>query len=223
MKLVKLSLLLVLIIGSTIKLTAQLSASYSQSDTANIETLNDDNYALAVIRLWNAAIADSIPFDEVKTKPSFERGYRGYLETGLDLEFGKDGHYNWYKINFINAYQFNPGLTLGIGTGLRKNLKNESLLVPVFLSLKAFSNTNISVNPYFSIQGGITLNTVTHSSKSGYFISPQIGVRKSIGRKSGIYAAAGMEMKHYTQKEAYWFLERDVDMMHISFVVGWEF
>jgi hypothetical protein len=231
MKSVRFFLLLVLIIGSTNRLTAQLSARYSQSDTANIETLNYDNYAPAVISLWNAAIADSIPFDEVKTKPSFERGYKGCLETGFDLQFGKADYLNWYKINFINAYQFNPGLTLGIGAGLRKNLKNESLLVPVFLSLKSFSNTHESVNPYFSLQAGITMNTAVHFSKTGYYISPQIGVRKSFGRKSGIYAAVGVEMKRYTQKGGYtsdhigpiMYPESYLDMMHISFVVGWEF
>jgi hypothetical protein len=122
-------------------------------------------------------------------------------------------------------------LTLGIGAGLRKNLKNESLLVPVFLSLKSFSNTHESVNPYFSLQAGITMNTAVHFSKTGYYVSPQIGVRKSFGRKSGIYAAVGVEMKRYTQKGGYtsdhigpiMYPESYLDMMHISFVVGWEF
>ncbi|MDO8897963.1 MAG: hypothetical protein Q7V19_09965 [Bacteroidales bacterium] len=229
MRLVQFLFFFLLLFGNSSSLTAQLSARYSQSDTANIEKLNYDNYAPAVISLWNATLADSITNDSQKTKPAFERGYRGYLETGLDLEFGRDGHYNWYKINFINAYQFNPGLTLGIGTGLRKNLKRESLLVPVFLSMKAYSNTNKSVNPYFSLQGGITLNTTMHFSKTGYFISPQIGVRKTFGRKSGIYAAAGMEMKSYVEKggfsgySGYNYPESSIDMMHISFVVGWEF
>ncbi len=40
------------------------------------------------------------------TKAAFVRGYRAYVETGFDIENGKEGDYNWLKVNFINSYQF---------------------------------------------------------------------------------------------------------------------
>lgn len=157
----------------------------------------------------------------------FQRGYRGYVEAGFDLESKKTGSYNWVKVNIINSFQFDPTLTLGVGLGLRKCLKTDVVLVPVFLSLRSYFSNSSEINPFFSLQGGITLSSTAHLSDLGYFVSPQIGAKTSLSRKTGIYISVGMEMKNYTVRQKpygyYSSSPTKVDMIHISALVGFEF
>lgn len=91
----------------------------------------------------------SIVLNSGKHKNDFVNGYRGFVETGFDVEKGKEGDYNWLKVNFINAYQFAPGFMLGIGLGLRNILKRGEYLFPLFVALRTQLPSKKKFEPFF--------------------------------------------------------------------------
>lgn len=161
------------------------------------------------------------------TKAAFVRGYRGFVETGFDIENGKDGDYNWLKVNFINSYQFYPGFMLGVGLGLRNNLKQSGkFLFPVFLALRAQFSAQKKIEPFFSLYGGYNVIPEFPLNEGGYFVNPQIGVDMNLGRKSSAYFGVGVELKKGSRNSwHYWYGPKEVhkDLFHFSFMVGFSF
>ncbi|MBZ0244088.1 MAG: hypothetical protein K8F24_12780 [Bacteroidales bacterium] len=177
----------------------------------NIESSEDDS------------VSKSINVD--KRKAGFVQGYRGFVETGFNVENGTEGDYNWLKVNFINAYQFNPGFMLGIGLGLRNNLKRGKYLFPLFVALRAQFPSKKKFEPFFSFYG---YNIIPEFplNEGGYFISPQIGLDMKLGRKSSAYFGVGVELKKGSRNSwHYWYgpTEMHKDFFHYSFMLGFSF
>jgi len=160
------------------------------------------------------------------TKAVFVRGYRGFVETGFDVENGTEGDYNWLKVNFINAYQFTPGFMLGIGLGLRNNLKRGKYLFPLFVALRAQLTSDKKFEPFFSFYGGYNVIPEFPLNEGGYFLSPQIGMDMKLGRKSSAYFGVGVELKKGSRGSwHYWYGPSEVhkDLFHYSFMLGFSF
>ncbi len=160
------------------------------------------------------------------TKAVFMRGYRGFVETGFDVENRTEGGYNWLKVNFINAYQFTPGFMMGIGLGLRNNLKRGKYLFPLFVAIRAQMPSQKKIEPFFSFYGGYNVIPEFSLNEGGYFISPQIGVDMKLGKKSSAYLGVGVELKKGSRNSwHYWYGPTEVhkDLFHYSFMLGFSF
>ncbi len=88
------------------------------------------------------------------TKNTHSRGYVGIVETGYvhgvgGLEASR------FKMDFINGYQFNPYLSLGLGVGVRI-YENEEYNLPIYLDAR-FTFTEQKVSPYISLGGGVNI------------------------------------------------------------------
>ncbi len=106
------------------------------------------------------------------------KGYKPIVEIGLMANDNGPLH----KIDFINAYQFNPYLSLGVGTGLRAYLVDfDDIYMPLFADLRVnFKDTRVS--PYFSLGAGYSFNATDDFRGQGAMVQPTIGVRLNTGK-----------------------------------------
>lgn len=127
-----------------------------------------------------------------KNRPGLKRGYKGAFETGFGLGLGRYGVHK-IKADIINAYQFNPYASIGIGVGIRYfGEEARSTYIPVFADFRA-NILDRAIAPYISL--GVGYSFGASGEKGGFFTNPTIGVNiKSRGIVS-FYAGVGYEMQ----------------------------
>ena len=212
----------------TTGLLVLLCLLYSSIYADNFLTEDSPVKKAEIISIATKRIHDATQsIDSVAPIKYFVRGYRGFIEPGLNLEKNKEGNYNWIKVNFIHTYQFKPGLMLGLGVGLQNNLKNrDRYLFPLFVALRAQSSHLKKVEPFFSIYAGYTVIPEKQFNQGGYFVNPQAGVDIKMDRKSSVYFGVGVELKRGTFHAYDWMggiSATTVDLFHLSFSVGFTF
>jgi hypothetical protein len=139
-------------------------------------------------------------------------GYRRIIEMGH--EFQED---RWstdrLKLNLINAYQLNPFISLGIGTGIRYYYGSRGVAVPLFADFRThFMNTQIS--PYLALGMGYTFDIGYEFRGMGILISPSAGVSFKAFNKARMNVGIGYEI----QRVRYWYSRNAVSVnLGISF------
>jgi hypothetical protein len=125
--------------------------------------------------------------------PALKQGFHGNMEMGA--AFGAKGGENFYKLNVIREYCFNPYFSFGIGTGWRYYYDLKTPLVPVFAHLRAnFIDSNIT--PYLSFDLGYSFDASEDFTNAGAYFNPTAGVSFKIMDKSLMNIGIGFEMQN---------------------------
>lgn len=122
-------------------------------------------------------------------------GYRRIIEIGH--EFREN---NWstdrLKLNLINAYQLNPFISLGIGTGIRYYYEYNDVSVPLFADFRThFMNTKTS--PYLGLGFGYMFDINTRIRGAGLLFSPTAGVSFKAFHKAQMNVGIGYEIQRF--------------------------
>lgn len=120
-------------------------------------------------------------------------GFKGVFEPAYQFGVGEYG-LDRFKVNLIGGYQFNPYVSIGVGSGLRYYFNNSNALVPLIFDLK-INFMNRKVSPYFSISAGYNFNAFNSFKKAGYLINPAIGVCIRVYEKSALYLGFEIEVQ----------------------------
>ena len=124
--------------------------------------------------------------DDVWNNEGLKRGYKGIAELGGAFFF--DGYFG-LRATYINAYQFNPYISLGIGTGFITCSYQGG--IPIFVDFRInFLNSRIS--PYFAAEAG-------YSIFQGFLVNPTAGVTFMVRNKSAINVGVG-----YLGQQIWW-------------------
>ena len=138
------------------------------------------------------------PMDKQQVEPivgnrvsTLQAGYRGFLEV--------NGGYNWWQDNVgyslgamtSHGYQFSPFFYMGVGAGV--DMYSMSVPnIPVFAHLRT-TFFNRKVTPWIDIKGGYSFGNL-----EGLYFDPSVGLRFSIGKRSGLNIGVG-----YTMQQTY--------------------
>jgi hypothetical protein len=132
----------------------------------------------------------------IKSSEGLKKGYKGIIDIGYQIGIGDYGM-DRLKFNFINGYQFNPNISIGLGLGLRYFIVDGTAYVPIFTDFRTtFLDNNIS--PYFSLGIGYS---VTNGGGVGFFLNPNLGTSFKVSKRSAINLGIGYEL----QKMDLWF------------------
>jgi len=129
-----------------------------------------------------------------------KKGYRGIVEFGVEYYYGA-------RLSIINGYQFNPYVSLGLGTGLNWCYP-ENLYIPVFADLRV-NFLNKRVSPYTSLDVGYSF--ALGEEASSFFILPIGGVRFKVNERSSINIGSGFGM---------WILIDEGNYSHFGFTIN---
>lgn len=125
--------------------------------------------------------------------PASITGYRGIVEFGY--QYGLNYADDKIKVNFINGYQFNPYLSLGLGTGLRYYLE-DYLIMPFFVDFRT-NLTRHSASPYLALGLGYSFDVSDGFDGLGFIFSPSAGYRFKVSQRSSLYIGLGYEMQNW--------------------------
>lgn len=120
-------------------------------------------------------------------------GFKGVFEPTYQFGVGEYG-LDRFKVNLIGGYQFNPYVSIGVGSGLRYYFNNSNALVPLIFDLK-INFIDRKVSPYFSISAGYNFDAFKSFGKKGYLINPAIGVCIRVYEKSALYLGFEIEVQ----------------------------
>jgi hypothetical protein len=96
-------------------------------------------------------------------------GIKGIIEAGQGIGVGKNKA-NRFVTNIILAYQFNPFISFGLGSGIRYY---EDMNIPFFGDFRAYLFNN-SFSPYISLNTGWLVSGSNYAGV-GTFFAPAIG------------------------------------------------
>jgi hypothetical protein len=122
-----------------------------------------------------------------------ETGYVKIAEFGYQVGVG-DLKGNRFKFDFINAYQFNPHFSAGLGTGLRYYYETDEVLLPVFADLRAIV-LDRPISPYFAFGFGYSFNLTDNVRPVGLLINPSAGVTFPVFERSLMNIGLGYEVQ----------------------------
>ncbi len=134
-------------------------------------------------------------FTAKATEP--EKGYRGFVGVNVDMQFdqeynGKDATIVFYGISTTHGYQFNNHFFLGAGLMLERNHPEpHNWLGDVPLFLQTRTDWKLGRLP---IYGDLRIGGVIFGEYR-FFISPTVGYRLNIGRKSNLNFGIGMNLR----------------------------
>ncbi|MDE6301926.1 MAG: hypothetical protein K2M19_09450 [Muribaculaceae bacterium] len=127
-----------------------------------------------------------------------ERGYRGFLDANVDLQFEREYNGNntttvFYGISTTHGYQFNHHFFLGGGLMVERNhpypYDNSLIDIPFFVQART-DWTFGQVPLYGDLRvGGIVFGEYR------IFISPTVGYRHKLGKKSSFNFGIGMNLR----------------------------
>ncbi|MEI7980909.1 MAG: hypothetical protein WCI71_04605 [Bacteroidota bacterium] len=129
-----------------------------------------------------------------KKSSQFKSGYLRLFETGYGFGIGDNKGNGFIKFHAINGYQFNPYFSLGFGTGLKYYIDAESLLIPLFVDLRAHFIDG-TVSPYFALGIGYSLQVIPKFKGLGFLLNPSIGASFKLGSKVALNLGTGYSMQ----------------------------
>lgn len=126
-----------------------------------------------------------------------ERGYRGFVDANVDLMFKQDYHSDnnatvYYGISTSHGYQFNSHLFLGAGFMFERDYPNRHNWLGYFpIFVQARTDWNIGRLPLYGDlrAGGVILGEYR------IFISPTVGYRLNLGKKSNLNFGVGVNLR----------------------------
>ena len=126
-----------------------------------------------------------------------QKGYRGFVDANVDLSFDRGGYGNntttvFYGISTSHGYQFNSHFFLGAGLMYERNHPyphNWFGSFPIFL--QARTDWKLGRLPLYGDLrvGGVILGEYR------FFVSPTVGYRLNLGRKSNLNFGIGMNLR----------------------------
>jgi len=120
-------------------------------------------------------------------------GYRRIIEIGHEFQVN-DWSSDRLKLNLINAYQLNPFLSLGIGTGVRYYYPYDAVAVPIFADFRT-NLMNTQTSPYLGLGLGYSFNVNNGISGLGVLLSPTAGVSFKAFNNAQMNLGVGFEMQ----------------------------
>ena len=146
---------------------------------------------LIVIILISFAVSISAWANEPK------RGYRGFVDANVDLQFYQnyygDKHTDvFYGISTSHGYQFNPHFFLGAGLMCEHSISHSDYLLGYFpIFIQARTDWKFGRFPLYGDlrAGGIIFGEYR------IFISPTVGYRLNLGRKSNLNFGIGINLR----------------------------
>ena len=126
-----------------------------------------------------------------------ERGYRGFVDANVDLMFDQDIYGDnsatvYYGISTSHGYQFNRHLFLGAGFMFERDSPNRHNWFGYFpIFVQARTDWKIGRLPLYGDlrAGGVILGEYR------IFISPTVGYRLNLGKKSNLNFGVGMNLR----------------------------
>lgn len=125
----------------------------------------------------------------VTPNTGLKKGYRGIVEMGPALPLG-------ITMTIINGYQFNPHLSLGLGTGLNFYIEEERISMPLFADLRV-SFLDKRVSPYIAMNLGYSFDLTNDFEPSGLLFLPMGGVRFKFSEKMSMNIGLGFGIQGY--------------------------
>lgn len=125
-----------------------------------------------------------------------KKGFKGVFEPAYQVGVGEYG-LDRFKANLIYGYQFNPYVSIGVGTGLRYYFDESNAFTPLLFNLK-INFLDRKVSPYFSFSAGYNFSPFSSFVNIGYLFNPAVGVCIRIYEKSALYLGFEIEVQ---QKE----------------------
>lgn len=142
---------------------------------------------------------------------------KGYHQF-VDLAYSYCSVTDFFGINYIGGYRFNPYIFLGLGTGINFALftpdtsksspiscKPTTVNVPIYIHFKAnFTKSNWS--PYLSMSAGGRIsksvyqeigNSIIRYNQSGLWGDVTLGADRKITEKLSLYIGAGYKMESF--------------------------
>ena len=140
-------------------------------------------------------------FANTATANEPQKGYRGFVDANVDLAFTQNGYGNntlktYYGISTSHGYQFNPHFFLGAGLMVERSHPgnySEFLQGTFPFFVQARTDRKIGRLPlYADVRiGGVIFGEYR------LFISPTVGYRLNLGRKSNLNFGIGMNLRGY--------------------------
>jgi len=195
-------LVLSIICSSTVYSTRSIIRFTSNSKTENHQFVKPSaNNDLITIKYHPS---DSNGWDSKGSKlktPGSHKGSDGLLkiiETGFVNGFTEHG-FNFLKFNIIYGYQFNPFIGVGLGTGIKRDLKNAEYLLPFFMRVKA-NILNNKISPQFAIDLGYSRDFMPSAERYGFFGGAMLGACFKLNETNRLTFGLGYDL----QRTSYW-------------------
>lgn len=128
-----------------------------------------------------------------------QKGYRGFVDANVDLSFHQGGFGDntttvYYGLSTSHGYQFNNHYFLGAGMMFERHhpvSHNSGLEFPIYLHAR--TDWKLGSFPiYADVRiGGVILGEYR------FYLSPVVGYRLNIGRKSNLNIGIGMNFRGY--------------------------
>ena len=134
-----------------------------------------------ILKITKEPIVSSAPAAASISKPmdtaayQFSKGYRGLVEIGYGLKSGKYG-LDVTNFNFVNGYQFNENMFVGIGTGFKYFTESKFTLIPLYADFK-YTFLNQKVSPILGFSAGFSFNPSNGFQGEGFLFNPSIGAQ----------------------------------------------
>ena len=132
-----------------------------------------------------------------------QKGYKGSVEVGFAAGSGDYAH-NRGEFLIINGYQFNPYLSVGIGTGIQVFEVSKDVTMPLFADIEA-TFLQKTISPFVDIKVGYcwALSKDIFLPKEGVYFSPTIGFRWGMNQCTVLMLGVGYLVQGSKVKENY--------------------
>lgn len=120
-----------------------------------------------------------------------QKGYRGILETGIQAGYADYGM-DRLKVDYINAYQFNPYISLGFGTGFRYYFDADAILMPFTADFRV-NFIKFKVTPFIGINAGYAFDVTNGFEGVGEVVAISAGVNFAVSDRNFMHVALGID------------------------------
>lgn len=149
-----------------------------------------------------------------KNEIGFKKGYKGVMTFGYQI--GASIYENdRLKFDFINSFQFNPYLSLGIGIGYRNYLRDEFIYLPLFFDIRVNLIDN-DISPFIALGTGALLQTEEESGE-GVFYNPSFGVSFISNDNKAIHFGLGFDTQKIRRINDY--TNNEQEIVHNAFEI----
>lgn len=132
--------------------------------------------------------------EKEKLNKGLKAGNKSFASLGYHMNSGNYGHN--LSFDFVQARQFNPFFSFGLGAGTRYYHDVSKLHVPVYLDFRV-NFVNNTFSPYISTGYGYTFDAKNNFSGVGILISPEIGLTIKTSDKSAFHFGIGTEYQSF--------------------------
>lgn len=129
----------------------------------------------------------------VKEDSNVNNKYNAIFDFGFEMAVGEYGKQR-LKFNFINSFEANKNLFLGVGTGLRYYFYTEMGLIPLFVDIRTELSSGKLV-PFLALDFGYSFNATDNFDDVGMLLSPSLGIDFDLSNSSSIHFSVGYEMQ----------------------------